>query len=428
HTWEGAEDNNIFRVMVFVNAAPFSVSLDPVVTVWDGTTKIIMGSVSPATGIDYLNVVVYQLNGMIYSTTPAQISANGRFSANVAVPTDVGEYRIVAEGAYRGESGYASQSFMFDVPPPVTEEEGMPLWMILVLIAMIIVPILAVSLYLYKYGLGVLVECGECGALIPVTSTKCPKCSVEFEKDTAKCSVCGSWVPIDSPTCGECGAEFTVAEMSPEEYKEKMEKQYKEFLEPYRVKASQELGVEPASLTDEQFAEWWPVQAEHISFEDWLALEEEKRSSIKPILCPECSSLNPAGASTCYKCGMSLDEVAENKKSEGFAAPEMPVTEVEVAEQPALSSVRTGPEQPSNTVEEEKKQPVVVTRPGSPPSQQVVTRKVVARPPPTTQQRVVVTKPDGQQPVVARKVVAKPPVVERKVVRPGEEKKEGESQ
>ncbi|MCK4717350.1 MAG: hypothetical protein KAT70_01680, partial [Thermoplasmata archaeon] len=222
-----------------------------------------------------------------------------------------GNYMVEVQATYASITYGPPAPTQFVISEGPTDDEGIPMWMILLIILLIIAPIAAVSLYLYKYGLGILVECGECGALIPVGSTKCPKCNVEFEPDTAKCSVCGSWISMDSPVCPECGAEFTVAEMSLEEYKEKMGKQYKEFLLPYRAKAVEELEIPEEELSDENFSEWWMAQAEYITFEDWLSLEEEKRSAIKPVLCSECNSLNPAGASTCYKCGMSLQEAGE---------------------------------------------------------------------------------------------------------------------
>ena len=58
-----------------------------------------------------------------------------------------------------------------------------------------------------KFGLGKLVECGECGAFIPEGEKKCPKCGAVFETDTARCSECGGWIPVKSKSCPECGAE-----------------------------------------------------------------------------------------------------------------------------------------------------------------------------------------------------------------------------
>ena len=58
--------------------------------------------------------------------------------------------------------------------------------------------IIAFSAYLYKYGLGRMVECGECAALIPEASKRCPKCGVQFEPGTAKCSECSAWIPSNS--------------------------------------------------------------------------------------------------------------------------------------------------------------------------------------------------------------------------------------
>ena len=63
--------------------------------------------------------------------------------------------------------------------------ETIPTWVYLLIVAIVIAVIVIFSLYLYRVGLGRMVECGNCGALIPEASKHCPKCGVEFESDTA---------------------------------------------------------------------------------------------------------------------------------------------------------------------------------------------------------------------------------------------------
>jgi RNA polymerase subunit RPABC4/transcription elongation factor Spt4/PBP1b-binding outer membrane lipoprotein LpoB len=55
---------------------------------------------------------------------------------------------------------------------------------------------------------GRMVECGECGTLVPDTATQCPKCGIEFEVEVAKCSECESWIRSDATTCPYCGTPF----------------------------------------------------------------------------------------------------------------------------------------------------------------------------------------------------------------------------
>lgn len=55
---------------------------------------------------------------------------------------------------------------------------------------------------------GRMVECGECGTLVPETATRCPRCDTEFEIEVAKCSVCESWIRSDADVCPTCNTPF----------------------------------------------------------------------------------------------------------------------------------------------------------------------------------------------------------------------------
>ncbi|HYS74165.1 MAG TPA: CARDB domain-containing protein, partial [Thermoplasmata archaeon] len=67
---------------------------------------------------------------------------------------------------------------------------GLPYWLFFIILAAAAAVIIGATVYWKVYGLGKMVECGECGAFIPEDATSCPKCGVEFEKDMAKCSNC----------------------------------------------------------------------------------------------------------------------------------------------------------------------------------------------------------------------------------------------
>jgi len=182
---------------------------------------------------------------------------------------------------------------------------GLDWWLWIVIAAVAAGGIGGASLYLYKYGLGKLVECGECGAFIPETAMKCPNCGVEFERETMKCSECGAWIPATSTECPQCGAKFAAegVEAPPvseeEAYQAEMRRQYDAMLDNYRELAKRQLG---RRYTEAAFEAWWAAHPNYITFEDWLAKEEEKKRE-GAFPCPECGTLNPRDATVCHKCG-----------------------------------------------------------------------------------------------------------------------------
>ena len=78
-----------------------------------------------------------------------------------------------------------------------------------------------------------------------------------------------------------------------------MRAEYDEMISKYRELAKPELGKK---FSDKAFDEWWRKQPGYISFDDWLAKEEEKKKE-GPIPCPVCGTLNPKEATVCHKCG-----------------------------------------------------------------------------------------------------------------------------
>ncbi|MGD0248530.1 MAG: BRCT domain-containing protein, partial [Candidatus Limnocylindrales bacterium] len=160
-------------------------------------------------------------------------------------------------------------------------------WIYAIIIVIVAAIIIFFSVYLYKYGLGKMVECGECGALIPESSKRCPKCGVEFEVGTAKCSECGAWIPASSTECPECGAKFITGPI-PEEEDEYMKKreQYQQFVDGYREQAKDVLGKK---YSEAKFADWWKKQPTYVTFEKWLSQEEERRK-LGAFACPVCGT------------------------------------------------------------------------------------------------------------------------------------------
>jgi ribosomal protein L40E len=178
------------------------------------------------------------------------------------------------------------------------------------------------SILLYRNALGRMVECGECGALVPEASKRCPKCGVEFETGTAKCSQCGAWIPANSTECPECGAKFVNQPLAEEEseYIKKMRQEYELHVDQYREQAK---GVLGKKYSEPKFQEWWKKQTSFITFEKWLAQEEDKRKSTGGAFpCPVCGTLNPKGSTVCHKCGTVFEKTISGEPLQGAEQPQ----------------------------------------------------------------------------------------------------------
>jgi ribosomal protein L40E len=214
---------------------------------------------------------------------------------------------------------------------------GIPWWLFLIIIAAVAAIAIGVTVYFRVYGLGKMVECGECGAFIPEDATVCPKCGVEFEKDMAKCSNCQAWIPVDVKQCPECGVEFATGEVEMADYQEKMRLQYDEVVQKFKEDASRQLG---RALSDREFQEWWRKQPTFLTFEDWLREEEEMRKmGSRP--CPVCGTLNSVTATVCHKCGSLMKE--EKKPPTGGTGGLAPATKQRAAVSAAPTPTPGGP-------------------------------------------------------------------------------------
>ncbi len=89
------------------------------------------------------------------------------------------------------------------------EEEGTD-WLLWIFIAVIVaIAIIGGTLGYWAFSSkGRMVECGECGTLVPDTANECPKCGIEFEVEVAKCSECESWIRSDATECPYCNTPF----------------------------------------------------------------------------------------------------------------------------------------------------------------------------------------------------------------------------
>jgi len=249
---------------------------------------------------------------------------SGVFSVEIDIPTDLsGRYNVVAK------VGENRASVIIEVV-----EEGFALWIWALMIIVIAAAAIAIiSLFIFRRGIGKLVECGECGALIPESARKCPKCGVEFEEDMVKCSECGAWIPSSSLECPNCHVRFGAPPEEEKDFEEKMKEQYeKTVLSKYRDLAKAELGVE---YSEETFKSWWAANPAYISFEDWLAKEEEKREAATPIICKTCGTPNARGSAICHKCGSPLPvEEKAPPKQPPIGPPEEVIVEKRVIRKP----------------------------------------------------------------------------------------------
>jgi RNA polymerase subunit RPABC4/transcription elongation factor Spt4 len=183
-----------------------------------------------------------------------------------------GTYDILLVVNYDGENYYFHAPGTITIlssatPVPIYEQ---PLWLLL-FIVIAVAAIAGVLLLLRRSGQGRLVECGECGELIPETATACPKCGAEFEVDQVRCSRCASTIPASSRLCPECGVMLLGREDVPLD-KDPMRKGYEEFIEKYRAQARRELAE---NYTEGAFWDWWKRQPTYISFSAWKAQQAQ---------------------------------------------------------------------------------------------------------------------------------------------------------
>jgi subtilase family serine protease/ribosomal protein L40E len=236
---------------------------------------------------------------------------NGEFVVGLNIPSDApsGEWTLIASAEVETIQGTTLKLNVEKVVPwyeLTVPMVGVPLWMLIAILAIFLLVVLAVTAYMRTFGLGRLVECGECGAFIPESSQTCPKCGTEFEKEMAKCSSCHAWIPADVKKCPECGVEFTTGKAKASDYRERMRKQYEKVVDKYRAEAARALGHKP---TEKEFQEWWRRQPTYVTFESWLKEEEEMRKmGSKP--CPRCGTLNSITATVCHKCGTLMSSEA----------------------------------------------------------------------------------------------------------------------
>ncbi len=327
-------------------------------------------------------------NNVVYGPISTTTDTNGVFYLTLTLPGTLPDGTYTLRVSSSTGTGIAAATptiiihrevaFLFS-PVPLL---GIQWWLFLIILAAVAAIVIGVTVYFKVYGLGKMVECGECGAFIPEDATTCPKCGVEFEKDMAKCSNCQAWIPVDVKQCPECGVEFATGEVEMADYQEKMRLQYDEVVAKFKDDASRQLG---RSLSDKEFQEWWRKQPTFLTFEDWLREEEEMRKmGSRP--CPVCGTLNSVTATVCHKCGSLMKEDKRpptgGPGQGGLAPPARP--------QPAAPAARAPPGPSAASAEA----PGTAPAPGSPDAVRRVIRKPIA-PAPVVQKKVI-KRPVGE--------------------------------
>ncbi len=275
--------------------------------------------------------------------------------------------------------------------PACTEEWPFWVWLLIIIIIIVVIVVVAITAYIRYFGLGKLVECGECGAFIPEDSPSCPKCGVEFETETAKCSSCQAWIPLKVKKCPECGVEFATGEIEMEDYKAKMKMQYDEVRTKFKAEAESQLGK---TLTDAEFESWWKTQPTFMTFDQWLKQEEDMRKmGSRP--CPSCGTLNSVTATVCHKCGTVMVEEEEPRRPPAKPPEEKPKEAV-----PAKEGV------PEAAPPKREGMPPAAAPPAAVKPVPKKTLPTVERPVP----KKVIRKPimEGRPAVVPKKVAKKP--------------------
>ncbi len=363
----------VYHIEITSDASEYKAGTNAEVTlyIFYGAEAPASGAEKAVSGLPGISVNLVSPGGDILKHADAISTSTGGqavFTVVLDGELETGQYTLVP--VVLGDE-QPSSSITISVDGAVSGR-GIALWVWLAIIGVIVGSVLGVTAYIYFRGLGKLVECGECGAFIPAGNKRCPKCGVEFEVGTMKCSECGAWVPAESTECPNCGVKFVGEEIGEEDYLEKMRGEYDEMVSKYRELAKPELGKK---FSDKKFEEWWATQPTYISFEDWLAKEEEKHKE-GPVPCPVCGTMNPKESSVCHKCGTVFG--VEKDVPPGEQPPTPPSSGEQVPEPSRVEPAPPGEKAPEQPSPPQAAAPKMVIR--RPIDRKVVPKKIIKTP------------------------------------------------
>jgi RNA polymerase subunit RPABC4/transcription elongation factor Spt4 len=297
-TWNGgiAPIGGIVTAKVPMTVVPSYIALtftSPTGPLTLGTPYLGIGKVTFAgKGVATVNVTFIGPGGRTLVATDSY--ASGPFQTQIQPPTTLqagGTYTVLVTAYYNGRtvSYTASPVQIAGSPPPPpsfwnTDVFGPITWLyLIIIIAAVLAAAIAFLLLTGRLSRGKLVECGECGSLIPASATVCPKCGAEFEVDLVRCSRCASTIPAASEVCPECAAQLLG---TPEPESKDPERQgYADFVERYRAEAKKELAD---NYTEGAFWDWWKRQPSYVSFNQWK-LQQSASSRVgmtAPVVSP----------------------------------------------------------------------------------------------------------------------------------------------
>jgi RNA polymerase subunit RPABC4/transcription elongation factor Spt4 len=204
-------------------------------------------------------------------------------------------YYLSIVATYNGVTANKTSTQSFTIPtPPVTHfffEKflGLPIWEWMAIAAAIVVGLVGFLLWSRQQAAGKLVECGECGNLVPEDSKTCPKCGAEFESDVVRCSRCSSTIPANSKFCPECAAQLLGK--PGEEALDPERQAYADFTERFRAEAKKELGD---NYSEGSFWDWWKRQSTYTPFSQWK-MQQGQGTTRAGMTAPPPGSPPPSG-------------------------------------------------------------------------------------------------------------------------------------
>jgi RNA polymerase subunit RPABC4/transcription elongation factor Spt4 len=142
----------------------------------------------------------------------AQSDGVGAFTFNYVSPPYTGQWNYFLTAKDEALDLTSAETkftvYVVEAEKPHEEKDNTLLYGILIAIVVAVLVVAAVMAQMYLSSRGHVVECGECGTLVPESAKVCPRCGAEFETEVAKCSECGSWIPSRVDKCPYCGTEF----------------------------------------------------------------------------------------------------------------------------------------------------------------------------------------------------------------------------
>lgn len=280
-SWNGgaAPIGGTTQQQVGLKVVPAYISLTfapPVGPLTVGNAYVGEGSLSFAgKGIAVVNVTLINPSGTSVLVGSGGYSSGHPFEQSIGLGPGIAPgttYELLITAYYNGRTvshSYAGiQTASLPPPPPSFWAQKVlgliPLWLLVVLILVVVGALIAFLVVSGRLSRGKLVECGECGALIPEADTVCPKCGAEFETDLVRCSRCGSTIAANSEFCPECAAQLLGTPVP--EAKDPERQGYADFVQKFRGESKKELGD---NYSEGAFWDWWKRQPSFVSFNQW---------------------------------------------------------------------------------------------------------------------------------------------------------------